>query len=97
MRSQINRRLKQKTEDFEKLYKRLGSEFDRQQDILKELLKEAQTELAKKMKTVATTKLLEEAAKEKLELNKKHYEDAERAKMVLNKLQTTYLLPTPGH
>ena len=107
MRPQINRRLKQKTDDFDKLYlerkqteadyKRLGSEFDRQQDILKELLKEAQTELAKKMKTVATTKLLEEAAKEKLELNKKHYEDAERAKMVLNKLQTTYLLPTPGH
>ena len=34
--------------------------------------------------------MLEEMAKEKLELNKKHYEDAEWAKRVLNKLQTTY-------
>ena len=61
-------------------------------------MKEAQTELEKKvealveekMKAVATTKLLEEVAKEKLELNKKHYEDAERTKMVLKKLQTMY-------
>ena len=35
-------------------------------------------------------KMLEEAAREKLELNKKHYKEAERAKLVLNKLQTTY-------
>ena len=49
---------------------------------------EALTE--EKTKLMATAKLLEEAAKEKLELNKKHYEEAERAKLVLNKLQTTY-------
>ena len=65
---------------------------------MKELLKEARTELAKKTeasaeeqtKAVATTKLLEEATKEKLELNKQRYEEAEHAKIVLNKLQTTY-------
>ena len=34
--------------------------------------------------------MLEDAAKEKLELNKKHYEEVERAKLVLDKLQTTY-------
>mgnify|MGYP000733494772 CR=1 FL=1 len=90
MRPQINRRLKQKTDDFDKLYlerkqteadyKRLGSEFDRQQEKLKEILKEVRTELAKKTealveehtRAVATTELLEEAAKEKLELNKCH-------------------------
>ena len=62
------------------------------------MLKEAQTELAKKTKVLteektkvmATTKLLEETAKEKLELNRKHYEDAKLVKLVLNKLQTTY-------
>ena len=65
---------------------------------MKELLKEAWTELAKKTealaeehtKAVAMAKLLEEATKEKLELNKQRYEEAERAKIVLNKLQTTY-------
>ena len=56
MRSQINRRLKQKTDNYDKLYrehkqteadyKRRGSEFDRQQDKLKELLKEARADLA---------------------------------------------------
>ena len=108
MRSQINRRLKQKTNDFEKLYrnhkqteaeyKKLGLEFDQQQEKLKEVLKEVRTELIKKMEALAeekmkagaTAKLLEEAAEEKLELNKKHYEEAERAKLVLNKIQTTY-------
>ena len=61
---------------------------------MKELLKEARTELVKKTEAlaeeqknvVATTKLLEEAAKEKLQLNKPRYEEAERAKFVLNKL-----------
>ena len=87
LRSRVNRRLKQKTEDFHKLYwehkqteadyKRRGAEFDRQQDRLKELPKEARTDLAQKMdklekktealakektKAVAMTKLLEEAA-----------------------------------
>ena len=72
---------------------------------MKELLKEAQTDLAQKMdelekktealaaektKAVEMAKLLEEAAKEKLELNKQQFEEAEQAKLVLNKLQTTY-------
>ena len=34
--------------------------------------------------------MLEEAAREKMELNKKHYEEVERAKLVLDKLQKTY-------
>ena len=69
---------------------------------MKEFLKEAWTELAKKTeemakktealaeeetKAVATAKLLEEVAKGKLELNKQRYEEAERAKIVLNKLK----------
>ena len=50
LRGQVNRRLKQKTEDFDRLYrehkqqeadhKKRGAEFDQQQDKLKELLKE---------------------------------------------------------
>ena len=70
--------------------------------ILKEMLREAQTELAKKTKelakktealaeeetkAVATAKLLEEVAKGKLERNKQRYDEAERAKIVLNKLK----------
>ena len=95
---------KAETDDFEKLYqdhkqmeaehKKLGSDFDLQQENLKEVW----TELARKTETLAeeqtraitTTKMLEEAAREKMELNKKHYEEVERAKMVLDKLQTTY-------
>ena len=114
MHSQINQRLKQKTNDFDKLYrehkqteadyKRLGLEFDRQQDRLKEMLKEVRTKLAKKtealgeekIKVVATAKLLEEEAKEKLELNRKHYEDTERAKLMLN-IKTLNNIPTPSH
>ena len=52
MHSQINRHLKKKTDDFEKLYrehkqteadyKRLGLEFDRQQEKLKEFWTELQ-------------------------------------------------------
>ena len=79
-------------------YKRMGLEFDRQQHKLKEMLKEVRTELAKKKealveektKAVDMGKLLEEAAKEKLELNKKNYDNVEWANLVLNKLQTTY-------
>ena len=115
MRSQVKRCLKQKTKDFDRLYrehkqaeadhKRRGAEFDRQQDRLKELLKEARTDLAQKMdelekkteavvaektQAVEKTKQLEAAAKEKLEFTKQRIEEAERARHVLNKLQTTY-------
>ena len=95
LRGQVKRGLKQKTEDFDRLYrehkqaeadhKRRGAEFDRQQERLKELLKEARTDLAQKMdelekktealaaektQAVETAKQLEVAAKEKLELTK---------------------------
>ena len=58
MRSQVKRCLKQKTKDFDRLYrehkqaeadhKRRGAEFDRQQDKLNELL-EARMDLPHKM------------------------------------------------
>ena len=67
-------------------HKKLGSDFDRQQEKLKEVC----TELTRKAEALATAKMLEEMAKEKMELNKKHYELVERAKLVLDKLQTTY-------
>ena len=57
-------------------------------------MKEVRTELTRKAealaeeqtKAVAMTKVLEKAPKEKMELNKKHYEGVERAKLVLDKL-----------
>ena len=55
-----------------------------------ELEKKMEALAAEKTKAVEMAKLLEEAAKEKLELNKQQFEEAERAKLVLNKLQTTY-------
>ena len=56
-----------------------------------ELAKKTET-LAKEQKlTVASmVKILEEAATEWTELTKKHYEEVEQAKMVLDKVQTTY-------
>ena len=79
---------------LEEEHKKLGSDFDRQQ----EKLKEVRTELAKKTETlteeqtrvVATAKMLEDVAQERMESTKKHYYEVERAKMVLDKLQTTY-------
>ena len=43
-----------------------------------------------KTRAVEKTKHLEATAKEKLELTKQWIEEAERARHVLNKLQTTY-------
>ena len=68
-------------------HKKLVSDFDQQQ----EKLKEVRTELSKKTETmaeeqtrvVATAKMLEEAVQERTELNKKHYDEVEWAKMVL--------------
>ena len=37
-----------------------------------------------------TKKVMEEAAKERAELRSKHYEEVQRAKTVLDRLQTTY-------
>ena len=101
--SQINRHLKQKTDDFEKLYrkhkqtkveyKKLGSEFNRQQEKLKEVRTELTRKgeaLAEEQTKAATANMFEEVANEKMELNKKHYEEVECAKLVLDKIQTTY-------
>ena len=59
-------------------------------------MKEVWTELAKKTEMLAEeqtraytmAKMLEEAARDRMQLTKKHYEEVERAKMVLDKLQT---------
>ena len=40
--------------------------------------------------TVSTSKLLEEAAWERMQLTKKLHDEVERAQMVLDKVQTTY-------
>ena len=80
-------------------------QFDRQLEKVKEQLKETRLDLAKTMdeldikkealsaektQAVERARQLEAAAKEKLELTKKHNEEAERAIHVLNKLQETY-------
>ena len=75
-------------------HKKLVSDFDQQQ----EKLKEVRTELSKKTETmaeeqtrvVATAKMLEDVAQERMESTKKHYYEVERAKMVLDKLQTIF-------
>ena len=62
-----------------------------------ELEKKTEALVAEKTKAVETAKLLEEEAKEKLELNKQRFEEAERAKLVLNKLQTMYQYQVIGY
>ena len=41
-------------------------------------------------KAVEAAKMLEEVAKERMELTLQHYEEMERPTMALNKVQTTY-------
>ena len=76
-------------------HKKLGSDYDRQQ----EKLKEARMELKEKMGALTdqgqmmaetTAKVLEEASKEIMELTSQNYQEVERSKMVLDKVQTTY-------
>ena len=43
-----------------------------------------------RMMVEATTKVLEEASKERMELVSQHYQEVERSKMVLDRVQTTY-------
>ena len=74
-------------------YKKLGSAFDRQQEKLKEVRTELTRKgeaLAEEQTKAATANMFEEVANEKMELNKKHYEEVECAKLVLDKIQTTY-------
>ena len=64
---------------MEAKYKKLGSELDPQQEQLKEvrteLTRKTETLVEEQTKAMATAKMLEEVAKEKKELNKKHYEE----------------------
>ena len=57
---------------------------------MEELEKKTEALAAKKTQAVETAKQFEATAKEKLELTKQRIEEAERARHVLNKLQTTY-------
>ena len=41
-------------------------------------------------KAVESTKLLEEVAKDRMELTQQYYEEIERAKMAMDKVHTTY-------
>ena len=54
------------------------------------LEKKTEALAAEKTQMVETAKQLEAKAKEKLELTKQRIEEAERARLMLNKLQTTY-------
>ena len=57
---------------------------------MEELDRKKEALSAKKTQAVERVKKLDTAAKEKLELTKQRNEEAELAKHVLNKLQTTY-------
>ena len=93
-RRQLNQKLKQKTDDFDHLhrdYKHLDTEHKKQQEKMAELRQEihrAETALADEQDERTT--LLEEAARERMELHKQHYEEKERATMTLQRMQSTY-------
>ena len=57
---------------------------------MNELQKKTEALAAEKTQAVEKTKQLEAAAKEKLELTKQRIEEAERARLELNKLEATY-------
>ena len=70
------------------------AEGDRQQEKMRELRDEVNrttTALAEeRTKGVEAAKMLAEAAKDRMELTRQHHEEMERAKMALNRVQTTY-------
>ena len=71
-------------------HKKLGSDYDRQQEKIKEArmeLKGKTKELKELAKTMA--KILEEVSKERMELMSQHYQELEWAKTVLVRVQTT--------
>ena len=96
--SQVSRRLKQKTEDFDKLYqdhKKLETYYNWKQENLREVraeLKDKSEALTEQGQLMAETmtKVLEEAVKERMELVSQHYQEVERLKMMLDKVQTNY-------
>ena len=104
VRRQINQKLKQKMKDFNRLHqdhkhldaehKKLIVDGDRQQEKMQELRDEvnkmAVALAEERTKGVEAAKMLEEAAKDRMELTLQHHEETERAKMALNKVQTTY-------
>ena len=70
-------------------------DYASQQDKLKEAgtkLKEKSEALTKQGRMMAetTTKVLEEAAKERVELMSQHYKEVERSKVLLDRVQKTY-------
>ena len=76
-------------------HKKLGMDYASQQDKLKEAgtkLKEKSEALTKQGRMMAetTTKVLEEAAKERVELMSQHYKEVERSKVLLDRVQKTY-------
>ena len=98
---QITQRLKQKTEDFDRLhwdYKHVDTEYkklitirDRQQEKVIELQNEVQqAETALAEERAERAKQLVEAAHERRDLQVQHYAETERATMVLQRVQSTY-------
>ena len=75
-------------------HKKIITNSEQQQEKLHELREELNrtaTALAEeRTKGVEAAKWLAEAAKEQMELTRQHHEEMERAKMALNKVQTTY-------
>ena len=100
----INQKLKQKTDDFDRLHrdykhldadhKKLTTESDRQQEKCRELREEVNQLTAAVMeeqsKGAEVAKQLAAAAKERLDLQVQHHAETERATMALNRVQTTY-------
>ena len=97
LRSQVNRHFKQKSEDFDKLYrnyKKLETDYDRQQDKLMQArakLKQKTEALTMQEKLLEerTTQLLTDVAKERLEMLDTQNQITEQSQMVLEKVQTT--------
>ena len=91
----MNRRLKQKTEDFDRLYrdhkqdesdnKKRGAEYDRQIEKLKEQLKETRLDLAKTMDEVSAKKEALSAEKTLVSEQRKELEALRQEKLEITK------------
>ena len=93
-RRQLNQKLKQKTDDFDHLlrdYKHLEMEHKKQQEKLVELRQEIHhVETVLTDERAENTRLLDEAARERMELHKLLYEEKERVTTMLQKLQSSF-------
>ena len=90
-------KLKQKTKDHKHLdvkHRKLIVDGDQQQEKIRELRNEVCSTTdalaGERTKAVEAAKMLEEVARERMELTLQHHEETERATMALNKVQTTY-------